>query len=421
MKQSIRLILGSAIFCLPMLFTSCGNIDNPLEELVASGALTPEPASPVKLTSITLNKPTTTILVGKTETLKVDAFAPDDATDKSVTWSSDKDAVATVDENGLVTAVAVGTAIITATAKDGSGVTDQCTVTVSVPGLLTGEFSVADGKKVRFAQGNLQAVCTSADNDASTQETWTWSFATNQWDYIGGRSGAGSEPLTGNNYIDGKGSVSTASTVDLFGWVGESSTTLTSGAAMYGISDAPTGGDYGTNSNTDMLKSDWGTLAISNGGDTPDYGWRTLTQPEWVYLLKTRDSGNTDDARFAKAKLFDTTYGLIIFPDNYKHPVGVDDPTGINKTDNTSWNANKYNADDWAKMEAAGCVFLPAAGDRNGTIINSPGGAGRYWSSTYNSWDYSRVTNFHGTEVNPEGGMIGRGSGCSVRLVQDVK
>lgn len=42
--------------------------------------------------------------------------SPDDAADKSVTWSSDKLSVATVDQNGLVTAVAIGTAITTATA-----------------------------------------------------------------------------------------------------------------------------------------------------------------------------------------------------------------------------------------------------------------------------------------------------------------
>jgi hypothetical protein len=36
MNQPIKLILGGAIFCLPMLFTSCGNIDNPLEEIIAS-------------------------------------------------------------------------------------------------------------------------------------------------------------------------------------------------------------------------------------------------------------------------------------------------------------------------------------------------------------------------------------------------
>ena len=46
MKRSIKLFLGGAVFCLPMLFTSCGNIDNPLEELVASSV--PMPETPAK-------------------------------------------------------------------------------------------------------------------------------------------------------------------------------------------------------------------------------------------------------------------------------------------------------------------------------------------------------------------------------------
>ena len=403
MKKVVYSILGGALLlALPMFLTSCDDILGEWSK-PAPAVVTPEPEAPVKLTSITLNKPSTTLNVGTTETLKVDAFAPDDATDKSVTWSSDKDAVATVDENGLVTAVAVGTAVITATAKDGSGVTDKCTVTVSVPGLLSGEFSIASDKRVRFAQGNLQA--TTSDNGSS----WTWGFAANQWDYVG--------DATANNAINGDGTVSTNGTVDLFGRVGGSSTTLTTGAAQYGITKLGTGSDYGIDPNTDNLKTDW--------GNTIGTGWRTLTKDEWVYLLKTRESGNTisgtDDARFAKAKLFDTTHGLIIFPDNYTLPDGVADPMGINKTDATSWAANMYDAADWAKMEAAGCVFLPAAGSRSGASVTETEGAGRYWSSTYSSWNYSCVLNFHYNEVNPEGGQIGRGTGCSVRLVQDVK
>jgi uncharacterized protein YjdB len=53
--------------------------------------------------------------------------APEDATDKTVTWSSDKTSVATVDATGKVTAVAAGEATITATAGDK---TATCKVTV---------------------------------------------------------------------------------------------------------------------------------------------------------------------------------------------------------------------------------------------------------------------------------------------------
>ena len=88
-------------------------------------------AAAVKVTAITLNKTATTIPAGNIETLSVSSVTPDDATDQTVTWSSDNDAVATVDDNGLVTAVALGTANITATANDGSGVTATCVVTVN--------------------------------------------------------------------------------------------------------------------------------------------------------------------------------------------------------------------------------------------------------------------------------------------------
>ena len=83
------------------------------------------------VTAITLNKTATTITAGQTETLSVSSVTPDDATDQTVTWSSDNEAVATVDADGKVTAVALGTANITATANDGSGVTATCVVTVN--------------------------------------------------------------------------------------------------------------------------------------------------------------------------------------------------------------------------------------------------------------------------------------------------
>ena len=92
----------------------------------------------VKVTAITLNKTETLLGVGNTETLSVSSVTPDNATDQTVTWSSDNTDVATVNATtGEVTAVAKGTANITATANDGSGVTATCAVTVTA---LAGVF-----------------------------------------------------------------------------------------------------------------------------------------------------------------------------------------------------------------------------------------------------------------------------------------
>jgi len=91
-----------------------------------------EEGSATLVTAITLNKTETLLGVGSTETLSVSSVTPDNATDQSVTWSSDNTSVATVDAStGVVTGVAKGTANITATANDGSGVSATCAVKVS--------------------------------------------------------------------------------------------------------------------------------------------------------------------------------------------------------------------------------------------------------------------------------------------------
>jgi uncharacterized protein YjdB len=83
-----------------------------------------------KVTGITLDKTSIDLKTGTTEQLTA-TVAPENATDKSVTWSSDNPAAATVDTNGVVTAVAPGKATITATANDGSGISASCVVTVT--------------------------------------------------------------------------------------------------------------------------------------------------------------------------------------------------------------------------------------------------------------------------------------------------
>ena len=85
----------------------------------------------VPVTAITLNKTETSIKVGATETLSVTSVLPEEATDKTYTWKTSDETKATVDQDGKVTAVALGTVIIYAEANDGSGVKGSCTVTVS--------------------------------------------------------------------------------------------------------------------------------------------------------------------------------------------------------------------------------------------------------------------------------------------------
>ena len=84
----------------------------------------------VLVENITLNASTATLIEGEDLTLTA-MVAPDDATDKSISWSSSNPSVAYVDRGGKVTAIVPGTATITATANDGSGVSASCEVTVT--------------------------------------------------------------------------------------------------------------------------------------------------------------------------------------------------------------------------------------------------------------------------------------------------
>lgn len=86
--------------------------------------------TPKLVTSIKLDNEELTIVRTHTRQLTVTVL-PEDADDRSVVWSSGNEEVATVDETGLVTALKVGEASITATANDGSGVSATCVVTVT--------------------------------------------------------------------------------------------------------------------------------------------------------------------------------------------------------------------------------------------------------------------------------------------------
>ena len=77
--------------------------------------------------------PDSKTLTGKGETVQLMAtVTPDNAVNKKLTWSTSDSSVAAVDENGLVTAVANGTAIITVTTEDGE-MTATSTITVNIP------------------------------------------------------------------------------------------------------------------------------------------------------------------------------------------------------------------------------------------------------------------------------------------------
>lgn len=252
------------------------------------------------------------------------------------------------------------------------------------------------GKKVIFSQANLKYQAT----------THKWRFHDYQWDYIGN--------APGNNTVEAD-RAKQSDWIDLFGW----GTGTQEKAIMVSVS----AGDY-------TSYNEWGVNAIENGGNQPNL-WRTLTSAEWNYVLNMR--GAQDMPRYAPVKIAGSHQGLIIFPDNYSlslDNITTSGETLIVNTPSTVYTNNELSLDTWREMEAAGAVFLPAAGYRGDNTVNpynptgvlGAGQEGVYWSSSAsNAGDAYRllISNSNmgdhvATNTTP------RYFGYAVRLVMDV-
>ncbi len=272
----------------------------------------------------------------------------------------------------------------------------------SVPdGAINGKFSVSDGKQVYFSKGNLQATYNGSN--------WSWAFAEHQWDYIGNAAG--------NTSINGGGTISENATVDLFGWVGAAC--AWTGAAQYGISNVKQAAQYGYVEG-EALKSDWGTLAITNGGNTANFGWRTLTggddSGEWEYLFQTRTTPS--GVRYAHATV-NSVPGLVLLPDDWS--TDYYSLNNVNDANGTAYTDNVISSSDWtSKLEAHGAVFLPAGGNRNAAEVSDAGVGGIYWSSTSSTTVSAIGFRFSSAKFGGTTQGFTRNRGCSVRLVREV-
>ena len=254
-------------------------------------------------------------------------------------------------------------------------------------------FSVSSTKTVYISPGNLQY-------QASTD---TWRFAEHQWDYVGNAAG---------NTTTGDDRATQAAWIDLFAWGTSGYDDPSSDhdvyyhpwdnteSSNYGPGNVSGFKISGDNLTGDLTKYDWGVYNAI--GAYPAGTWRTLTADEWQWLLtpKTGDPdpgtncrtsstvNGVENARYAKASV-NGINGLIIFPDSYTHPGGVTPPSGIN-TEDAAYTVNTYTAADWSAIQAAGAIFLPAAGYRywnkgSDYRIDGNNTYGRYWTRTCGS------------------------------------
>lgn len=220
---------------------------------------------------------------------------------------------------------------------------------------LVGDFSVANGKQVRFAKANLRC------------DVWyesrgpEWRFSDNQYNYN----------TTG---------VVNPGVITLFTWgYNPEKSIITNSSDGYNVSVA--------NGENLTQTQDWGS-AIDDKGT-----WRTLTVAEWNYLFEGR-AGAAHKYGFATVN---GTHGILVLPDIFTDPMkNGGSGAFVPQTITTEWNANVYTTGgNWEAMEAAGALFLPAAGSRSGNSIQLNFGGnyettyGRYWSSSYNKGAYA--------------------------------
>ena len=263
-----------------------------------------------------------------------------------------------------------------------------------------------DDKFVYFSKGNLWY-------HTSNNK---WQFADHQFDLIDGQiNGTHSTTSYAQN---------TDKWIDLFGWGTSgyshgavcyqpwSTSNYTPSYYAYGnenknLEDARDGGG-------DMGMADWGKAnTIQNGVGN---SWRTLTHAEWKYLLERTDSNS--HLLYGEGKVGDCTCGLIILPDGWSWTGDVAS-LGSNWIPGPSRWKNTYTYSQWAKMEAAGAVFLPAAGVRNTDNVFYVGERGVYMTSTHYNEGNVQYIHFYGNTVNKDK-FDSRNVGGSVRLVSNA-
>ena len=263
-------------------------------------------------------------------------------------------------------------------------------------------FSVADGRQIGFSKGNLQFCTTGSHATAEGSASGTFRFAEEQYEYLGEANAAVSDTNRG--------------WIDLFCW----------GSSGWHVAPcSEKDGDYEIESLCGSeAYADWGVYNAI--GDGQPGLWRTLTCDEWDYLMNRRAASTvdgTDSARYAEATVCGVA-GLLLLPDRFVRPEAVEPLVHINCNNfGISFDDNTYDAEQWAKMEAAGAVFLPAAGFRGGTWLSTLGEGGSYWASTCNADRQAYALLFINGLVNARAECTyekDRGYGRSVRLVYDA-
>ena len=130
-------------------------------------------AAPIPVTGVTVGPTSTSVYVGETVTL-IASVIPADATNQNVSWSSSDATIASVDKNGVVTGIAIGTATITVTTDDG-GYTADCVVSVVKKDVTPVTGVKLDKTSASLKVGESLALTATVIPDDATNKNVSWS------------------------------------------------------------------------------------------------------------------------------------------------------------------------------------------------------------------------------------------------------
>lgn len=343
-------------------------------------------------------------------------------------------------------------------------------ITVGMKSKVYG-FSIDDTHQIEFAHGNLQY------NKAATS-TPKWRIAEHQYDIVGDNAafltfGGTYNPDNchniGNVFIGSDKCSNTAGPtqmsedcwIDLLSWQGKN------------IENDPLNMDMGEAYFTQDGFVDWGKHEIYDplSGDTYSANtWYTLNRDQWEHILFGRDNaGELCTLASIDGVTNGNVKGIMLLPDDFVCPSGITPPTPINAFCNLlndgspyyqypdrvnlgnyivaeqminsslessptyMYNKNRYTVEEWKILEAAGAVFLPAAGRRErridwgGDYVMYTAIEAAYWTSKLRTDDPSYVepnyisANAEISESLDANKTFRANCGMSVRLVRDLQ
>ena len=386
---------------------------------------------PIKVTGITLNSSSLSLIEGETADLTA-TISPKDADNKTVIWSSSNGSVAGV-SNGKVTALSPGSTTITAKSDDG-GFTATCVVSVA-PRVIAVTSITLSKTELTLVEGESETITATVQPDNATNKTVTWSSSDVTIAVVEGgkitavkegtttisaKAGEQSstckvivkpESINGHKFIEMGDGLKWAKTNvgadtpegygDFFAW-GETSPYYENGSAL---SDSPTWKNgknegYAWPSYFDSPNGDGKSFEKYDNGkkiklDLEDdtarsiWGgsWRIPTPSEWEWLYKNCSIKWTDD--------FNGT--------------GVSGHILTSKVQGYEGNS----------------IFLPAAGYRHGVYLEYVKINGAYWASSLNedsptdAWCLRFGRNGYNLPIPEHRGSVTRIHGYSIRPVSD--